>query len=306
MDVPSDPHTSLANSYPTEVTIDTLNVCNARCPFCPLFQGDSQMDRMRRPAQVMDQELYDRIFDELSRWDVKPSTITQCVNSETLQDPKILVRLATIGRHGFGSVTRILTNGQFLSEKTAAALLNAEIAQIMIGFDGATKDVYEAHRVRCDYERVLRNIKTFAVMRDRRSSKTKIWIKYVRTTDSQHEVSAAHQLFRGFLNPALDLFEDSLAIDWGDQPAQNDELYFIHKAQESKRADKCSYLDPTLVIQPDGKIGACCWDYNLDISAGGFGDLREAGLLEIWRGQKRDAFRTNFKTGLNLPAKCAS
>ena len=143
-------------------------------------------------------------------------------------------------------------------------------------------------------------------MRDRRSSKTKIWIKYVRTTDSQHEVSAAHQLFRGFLNPALDLFEDSLAIDWGDQPAQNDELYFIHKAQESKRADKCSYLDPTLVIQPDGKIGACCWDYNLDISAGGFGDLREAGLLEIWRGQKRDAFRTNFKTGLNLPAKCAS
>src|SRR5262249_3277858 len=33
------------DEYPRFVAIETINTCNARCPFCPLFQGSSQISR---------------------------------------------------------------------------------------------------------------------------------------------------------------------------------------------------------------------------------------------------------------------
>jgi hypothetical protein len=50
--------TSAANDYPRYVGIETINTCNARCPFCPLFQGSAQMSRAARPARIMDAELF--------------------------------------------------------------------------------------------------------------------------------------------------------------------------------------------------------------------------------------------------------
>lgn len=55
---------------PRAIGIETINACNARCPFCPLFQGDSPMDRGQRPAQGMDQALFEHIVAQIkaARW----------------------------------------------------------------------------------------------------------------------------------------------------------------------------------------------------------------------------------------------
>src|ERR1700722_8103779 len=128
--------------YPAVVLLDTTNVCNARCPFCPLFEGEWQIDRSTRPAAIMKQELYERLLEQISQWEKRPSDIIHSANAEVLQDPKLIDRLKALKKFDLSHNTVLLTNGQFLSEKNSRAILEAEVRQIIIGFDGATKEVF--------------------------------------------------------------------------------------------------------------------------------------------------------------------
>ena len=293
--------------YPPNVLMDTTNVCNARCPFCPLFVGDAQFDRNVRPATVMSLDLYERLISEIASWPTRPYSLVHSPNGEILQDPKACSRFEIIQRYGLSHLTTLLTNAQYLDERVSSSILENEIGQLTIGFDGASKAVYEAHRVRCGYERVLANIRDFAANRDERGSKTKIWIKYVRTPRNEHEVTSAFHLFSSFLDPKIDRFQDALSVDWADGSSTDTGLYYRLKVTDRPRRNSCSYFDSALEINADGIVGACCWDYNLTVSDGGLGSALEMPLLEIWRGQKRLKLgRAHALDGGHLPEKCQS
>jgi radical SAM protein with 4Fe4S-binding SPASM domain len=292
-------------TFPSVVLLDTTNVCNARCPFCPLFEGQWQIDRSTRPATVMKQDLYEKVLGEISSWDVRPVDIVHSANAEILQDPKLLDRLNALKKFGLSHSTVLLTNAQFLSENNSKAILDSEIRQLIIGFDGATKEVFEAHRVRCIYEKVLSNIRRFVELRKLSSFKPKIEIKFVRTTENEHEVKAAYELFQSIMNPAIDQFNDALAVDWSDEPESPTGYYYINKSTEN-RLSECHYFETGMQIHSDGKIAACCWDYNLNISDGGLGDVNQESLIDVWRGSARAKLRTNLANSDYTPEKCRS
>ena len=62
------------------------------------------------------------------------------------------------------------------------------------------------------------------------------------------------------------------------------------KTTRNSNKDKvpCPLLLNSINILYDGKVPACCWDYNADISPGGMGDANDQRLSEIWYGK---AFR---------------
>jgi radical SAM protein with 4Fe4S-binding SPASM domain len=295
----------MIEQFPQVVLLDTTNVCNARCPFCPLFDGEWQIDRSIRPAAIMKQDLYEKILAEISRWAVRPSAVIHSANAEILQDPKLGERLAALKKYGLADLTLLYTNGQFLNEKNAKVILDAGIRQIVVGFDGATKEVFEAHRVRCNYERVLGNIREFVRLRSESANKTRIEIKYVRTTKNEHEVQASYELFNSFLDPVLDQFCDALAVDWSDDPENHTGYYLVNKSTDN-RLSECNYFEKGMQIQSDGKVAACCWDYNLNISDGGLGDLNETSVVEVWRGGQRQQLRAKLSDVSTTPKKCQS
>ena len=265
------------------------------------------MDREIRPAAVMCQKTYEKILRQVSNWPQQPDVIQHSANSESLLDPKILDRLAALHKFGLGHRAMLLTNGAFLKEQIAEAILRAGVGTLMIGFDGASKEVYEAHRVRCNYERVLTNIRNFARLRDHFKTKLRIIIKYVRTPNNEHEVAAAFKLFGEFLDASLDRFNDALAVDWSEKATSKREIYHVHKVPDRRRLDHCLYFDTDLLIQSDGKVGACCWDYNLQISAGGYGNVDESDLIDIWRSEKRRKLDTAFaQQSAAIPEGCKS
>ena len=55
----------MIEQLPDVVLLDTTNVCNARCPFCPLFDGEWQIDRSIRPAAIMNR-ISTKIFSRKS------------------------------------------------------------------------------------------------------------------------------------------------------------------------------------------------------------------------------------------------
>jgi radical SAM protein with 4Fe4S-binding SPASM domain len=291
--------------YPEAVGIETINTCNARCPFCPLFQGVAVMDRMTRPATVMDQSLFIACANEISRWESKPATIYLNMNGEPLSDPLFRRRLSVLRELRLGQIVDLQTNGQYLGEEMANAILEAGVRRITLGFDGATPDIYAKHRVRCDFDRVLANAKRFAVMRDARNYATRIAVQFVRTRMNEHQVLDAYAIFNSFLRPDFDVFQDTLAKDWGDTQSRDDIFYFPKKVSDRPRG--CGVFENQMIVLADGVISACCWDYNLTVSEGGFGNARD-GLLAVWNGPKRVELAQRMRSPRldDKPDKCRS
>ena len=289
---------------PKIVALETTNTCNARCPFCPLFQGDAQMDRRSRHATIMDQALFQACVSEIVSWETKPDTIYLNMNGEPLSDPYFAGRLLALRKAGLGPIVDLQTNGQYLSEAIGRAILEAGIRRLTLGFDGATPETYAAHRVRCDYYRVLANLKQFARLRDEGGYRTRIAIQFVRTLMNEREVLAAYSLFDEILDPDLDIFQDTLAKDWGDTAAKSN-IYYLSK-RTSSTPSGCQLFETQLIVLADGVMAACCWDYNLGVSGGGFGTIKGRDMLKIWRGQKRQSVLERMRSPqlADKPQKC--
>lgn len=292
--------------WPYSIFIDTVSFCNARCPFCPLFQGDDRIHRDIHPAASMDIGLFKSVYEQIEAFEARPSVIYIGLHGEPLMDGAFAERMRIIGGSPLAAVTDILTNAQFLDEARARLCLDANVARLTIGFDGATKEVYENHRVRCDFERVLGNIRRFTELRRDCGGATGIAVQYVRTRDNEHEVAAAYELFSEFLDPKLDYFQDNFAKDWASPPLHNGDLVRLKIGAGARKAATCVRGENELIILVDGKIGVCSWDYNLDILGESLGDARQQPLMKIWHDARRHSVLASLRRPniSEAPARC--
>ncbi|MBW2999235.1 radical SAM protein [Candidatus Woesearchaeota archaeon] len=268
-------------SFPKKIAIETTTHCNAVCPFCPIHGPESDMTR---PKGIMSMELFEKIMRQVHKNQDYIETIYLNVCGEPLIEPEFISRLHVIEEFGIGEKIDIQTNGQFLTEEKAKAILNAKIGCITLGFDGASKEVYEKHRLNCNYELVLENMKGFLELRNQSNSKTKVMIKYVHTPHNKHEIGAARDMWKKMLSPNLDMFVVSPSENWATPRIDKSGFVIKTVANSNKELIPCPMLDEFMNIFYDGKVPACCWDYNLDISNGGMGDTNKQSLAEIWNG----------------------
>lgn len=298
---------AFAESLPSVVFLDTVSVCNARCPFCPLYVGDDQMRRDIHPAKTMEPALFRRVINELAGLPVRPRVIYFAYLGETLLDRHLEDRLDAVASAGLAAAVDLLTNGAYLDERKARLIAKAGIGRLTVGFDGATEETYSKHRVRCDYHRVLENVRRFAQIRDEMQSPTRIVVQFVRTRENASEVRQAYELFGTFLNPSLDYFQDNISKDWASAPLVKSDLIVLHLPNRGAGHGYCPKFSSELVVHCDGTIAACCWDYNLDV-AGALGDLNTTSVLEVFRGAGRQAVDASMRSDRlqDKPAKCHS
>jgi radical SAM protein with 4Fe4S-binding SPASM domain len=292
---------------PKFIGIETINTCNARCPFCPLFQGESMMSRERRPAKIMEQQMFENILREIRELKLNPHALYLNMNGEPLQDPLFVERLKAVAAAGMAHLIDLQTNAHFLNSGTARSILGAGIGRLTVGFDGATKETYERHRVRCDYDRVLGNLRHFVALRNELVAPTRIAIQFVRTRENDHEVAAAYAMFQSFLDPDRDVFQDNFSKDWGDRPGRPD--YFVRSKEiRDTQVRGCTFATEQLIIHSDGTVAACCWDYNLTVSDGGLGNVNSGGVAGVLNGARRKTLSERLLTHRtdDKPEKCQS
>ena len=288
----------MSPELPRHINIETVNYCNARCSFCPLFQGPEQLDRHQRPAQIMSAELFASILGQIGGWTEKP-TMTINMDGEPLMDPFLTDRMDALRAAGLAGLSHIETNGHLLTARQARGILEAGLGEVRFAFDGATKKTYERHRVRCDYDRVLSNLRMLVALRDQLNAPTRILLKYTRTADNAHEVAQCYALMNRFMKPGTDIFIDTITHSWARSELEPVTLYNVGNAKPTSfQREGCSLANTRMVILADGRVPACSLDYNLTISGGGFGNVVDTSLLEVWQS---DAFR-RFRECLRRPA----
>jgi sulfatase maturation enzyme AslB (radical SAM superfamily) len=123
---PSNPLTPLMRKHktrclekvPTEVNIETISICNARCIMCPI-------DRLTRPKRAMDLHLFKKIIDDCLAAGVKNIKLHNY--GEPLLTPQFDLMLHYIRERSAHVNVQFATNGSLLDDRWARILIRERV-----------------------------------------------------------------------------------------------------------------------------------------------------------------------------------
>ncbi len=266
-----------APTLPEIVQIESTNLCNAKCVFCP-------RDEMARTQGIMDMALFQKIADECAHLGI--THIRMHNYGEAFMDRLLVDKVRYAKRLGIPEVG-LISNGSLLTETAARGMIDAGLDAINISVDAAGKDVFEKTRVNLSYDKVIANIERLIRLRDERGQ---------RRPEADSLVRAAGQLGRGTaLHRSL---AEARRQDSHHRPAQLGR----HAQSGIGRQFPCYRPWLTFTVLWDGRVSLCCADFDgREI----LGDLRTSTIREVWN---NDAYRAARRAHLDHggPAVCQS
>ncbi len=271
--------------FPKFFQVETIRLCNARCPFCPVEEWD-------KSVPLISDDLYAKIVDEMSTYADWIEMVTVQRAGEPLMDKKIGPRIRMMKDAGIRRVS-IATNCSKLDEDKAVELIEAGLDEIMLSIDSVTKEEYELSRKGLKYETTMANIKRFFALRDRLKPEMTIRVRGVSFYDMESEKEraelAAWENFWGELKQSHDRIYMKRAHNWGNQ-----------KSWEGRTPDYQDVYHPcilpwsTMHITAMGIVALCPQDYDAKHN---IGDINRQTIAEVWQGDNWQAIRQKHATG---------
>jgi hypothetical protein len=259
-----------APRWPDIVQIESTNLCNAKCVFCP-------RDEMHRRQGVMDLDLFKKVVDEAAALGITHVRVHNY--GEPFLDRGLVEKVRYAKSRGIKEVGMI-SNGSLITEEIAQGMIEAGLDAINISVDAAGKEVFEATRVHLDYDTVIGNIRTLVRLRDA-SGRThpKLILSFVRQNNSADE-----QAFIAEWRKVADKIHITDLHNWaGTLNSQSDVQY------------PCYRLWLTFTVLWDGRVSMCCADFD---GRHVFGDLRTQSIAEVWNSPLyRAARREHLESG---------
>ena len=256
---------------PVVIEIEPTNRCNLHCVFCP-------RDEHSREYGLMDPELFKRLIDQTS-----DTTFEYHINH--FGEPTLHPDLVEMVAHAAQTNARvnIFTNFTTVREGLPEGLVESGVFQLIMNVPAGDLETYKQTAGRNRFEKALANIERFmAHRRSRGGDGPKLGIVYVPTSKNE-DVEAA----RATLEPLVDSFEVKPTHDWlGVNSITEIRDPVTHKSIFSR----CSRLWTTMTVLWDGRLAACCYDYNGERT---HGDLTQASAREIWNSSGMRHFRKN-------------
>ncbi|KPA16299.1 radical SAM additional 4Fe4S-binding domain-containing protein [Candidatus Magnetomorum sp. HK-1] len=269
------------------VQVEVSNFCNAKCIMCP-------NPFMTRKKGQMDDSLYKKIIDELSKW---PTPLLHlCGIGESLLDKKIIERVRYAKNKQIKNI-RINTNGSLLTREMSDAFIDLELDELLFSIDHGEKDKYEEIRRNLSFQDVYDNISYIALRKKQlRRNKPKIGINAVAQENELKQVQTVYKRFKKI----ADSISFQVAWNWVGDVSVNNPL-----KNKIKRNFPCPYLWYYLNITWDGNVSICCVDWDNEII---LGNVANNSLQEIWRNDKFEHLRNlhinNRSNEISVCKKC--
>ncbi|HKW02483.1 MAG TPA: radical SAM/SPASM domain-containing protein [Vicinamibacterales bacterium] len=252
-----------ARRLPDIVQIESTNICNAKCVFCP-------RDEMHRRQGVMDMELFKKIVDECAALGITHVRVHNY--GEPFLDRQLVEKVRYAKQQGIKEVGMI-SNGSLITEELARGMIDAGLDAINISVDAAGKEVFERTRLNLEYDTVIGNIRTLARLR-KEAGRThpKLILSFVRQNNSADE-----QAFIREWSQVADKIHITDLHNWaGTLNAKSDVNY------------PCYRLWLTFTVLWDGRVSLCCADFD---GRHILGDLRTSTVAQVWNSPAYRAVR---------------
>jgi sulfatase maturation enzyme AslB (radical SAM superfamily) len=259
-----------APRWPDIVQIESTNLCNAKCVFCP-------RDEMHRRQGVMDFDLYRKVVDEAASLGI--SHLREHNYGEPFLDKQLVEKVRYAKSKGIKEVGMI-SNGSLITEDIARGMIEAGLDAINISVDAAGKEVFESTRIHLDYDTVIGNIRTLVHLRNEAGqSHPKLILSFVRQNNSADE-----QAFIAEWSKIADKIHITDLHNWAGTLNDKSDVQF-----------PCYRLWLTFTVLWDGRVSMCCADFD---GRHIFGDLRTQTIAEVWNSPMyRAARREHLESG---------
>ncbi|MEK0337891.1 MAG: radical SAM protein, partial [Nitrosopumilus sp.] len=259
--------------------IELTNICNYRCAFCPSFT---------RKSGYMSPELLENILKNVNF--KKNQLVHLHYHGESLLHPKLGKMISLCKQYGL--TVGLSTNASLLNEQKSREIIESELDQLIIAFDGVSKEIYEKYRIGGNYEQVKENIQNFLKLKEKNNSQKPFTdLHVIKLTES---LPLIDKFLSYWKTTPIDQITLKSYSTRGGQVKQNlakTENWYYGK--RNKRYP-CMWFWSTVIILCDGRVVPCCHDMQGKII---LGDLTKNTMQEIWNGKKIITLRKNEIAG---------
>jgi MoaA/NifB/PqqE/SkfB family radical SAM enzyme len=259
-----------APSMPEIVQIESTNICNAKCVFCP-------RDDMHRKQGIMTLDLFRKVVDECVELGI--THVRMHNYGEAFIDKRLVEKVRYAKEKGIKEVG-VISNGSLITENVARGMIDAGLDAINISVDASGKEVFESTRIGLKYDKVIANIERLVRLRaETGKRRPKLILSFVRQNNSADE-QAFIEHWRGI----ADKVHITDLHNWaGTLNTESDVNYPCYRP----------WL--TFTVLWDGRVSLCCADFDGKTI---LGDLNTSSIHEIWNAEPyRNARRQHLESG---------
>ncbi len=255
---------------PDIVQIESTNICNAKCVFCP-------RDDMLRRQGVMEMGLFRKIVDECAELGITHVRLHNY--GEPFVDRTLVDKVRYAKARGIAEIGMI-SNGSLITDEVAREMILAGLDALNISVDASGKATFETTRLGLKYDKVVANIERLLRIRaELNRRRPKLILSFVRRQNSAEE-----QAFIEHWRGRADKIHITDLHNWAGTLHQRSDVNF-----------PCYRPWLTFTILWDGRVSLCCADFDgKEI----LGDLRSSSIREIWNAEPYRRVRAqHLRTG---------
>ena len=265
--------------FPEAFSIETVNICNAKCWFCP------QPDHVRKKG-YMNFDIFKKIIDEISENRSSVKSIALFMDGEpTLH--KELIKFLKYAKEKKVKDIYLSSNMEFFKEDIIDQIFENRLAgtlkYVIASLDGVSETTHQNNRIGVDTKKAYDN--TNLLLRKRKEYKSIYpWVfpRMLINEKNKHEEKDFYKYWKNKSDKVLTTFMHN----WGGQI--DDTL--IHQNKDPF-SSVCYFPFSQCFIQLDGSVRICCLDVNgKEI----FGNINNSSIKEIWNNSDFTHLRNNL------------
>jgi len=270
--------------YPRNISIEPINTCNLECEFC-----SSPPKLLKRDLKAFNLDEFKKTIDEIK--DVT-HYLWLFLAGEPFLNPHFCDMVAYATKNNLHTTTS--SNALLIDKEKARKIVEAGLDNLIISFDGASKETYEQMRLGGNFEKLQENIKFILKEKKKQGKlKPKIQLQFLVSKINQHEKEEFIKIAKGF---GVDYCFKTLGVPtWVYDRNFCQELSNKYLSEKTgryqsgklKRNIKCSNAERSVILA-NGKISICCYDLNGEFN---IGDVNSKSFLNIWQNKRYKKIR---------------
>jgi len=277
---------------PAHVHIETTNICNFKCVYCPQSVPDEHFKIIGRGK--MEFEVYKSIIDKLlNSFHIERVVLTR--DGEPLVHPELEEFIGYTNHKGVK--TTIGSNGSLITKDRAERLIRNGLS-IVKGDFCYDNEKYEKLRVGARYEKSLNGYRNILMAAKEKKSDFRLVLVDLNTYDLtdpmaiEESLMQLRSLFVGF-DPWLSIGVAVMHNALGESRKTLSTSFKKFKDKKTKY-NLCHHPWLEMVIDYRGNVVACCRDLRSEYQVGNILEVENI-KSEIWNGEKIRYLRKQLK-----------